>query len=106
MDGWLNYYAVPTSYPYLQRFVLRLKRMWLFILRRRSQMDRFKWASIAKLTARHWPKLEIRHRGRTNDLPSACPQRDPREEPDALAGSSGSVRGALGNQRPYRNRRG
>ena len=57
VDGWLNYYAVPTSY----RFLLRLKRLWLTILRRRSQKDHFKWASIARLTARHWPKLEIRH---------------------------------------------
>ena len=61
LDGWLNYYAVPKSHRYLHRFVLRLKRMWLLILRRRSQKDRFKWASIAQLTARHWPKLKIRH---------------------------------------------
>ena len=33
-----------------------------------------------------------------------CNGRNPREEPDALAGTSGSVRGALGNQRPYRDR--
>ena len=31
---------------------------------------------------------------------------NPREEPDALAGTSGSARGALGNQRPYRDRNG
>ena len=61
VDGWLNYYAVPTSYRFLYRFLLRLKRLWLTILRRRSQKDHFKWASIARLTARHWPKLEIRH---------------------------------------------
>ena len=61
LDGWLNYYAVPTAYRYLQRFVLRLERLWLSILRRRSQKDRFKWARIAQLTARHWPKLKIRH---------------------------------------------
>ena len=61
LDGWLNYFAVPTSYRFLQRFVLRLKRMWLSILRRRSQKDRSTWASIERLTARHWPKLKIRH---------------------------------------------
>ena len=32
-----------------------------------------------------------------------CRQCDPREEPDALAGLSGSVRGASGNRRPYRD---
>ena len=61
VDGWLNYFAVPTSYRHLNRFVRRLKRLWLFILRRRSQKDRTKWASIDSLAARHWPKLEIRH---------------------------------------------
>ena len=61
VDGWLNYYAVPTSYRYLYRFVARLKRLWLRSLRRRSQKDRFKWASITQLAAKHWPKLEIRH---------------------------------------------
>ena len=61
VDGWLNYYAVPTSFLYLNRFIVRLKRMWLSIMRRRSQKDRFSWGQIAKLTARHWPKLELRH---------------------------------------------
>ena len=32
-----------------------------------------------------------------------CNGRNPREEPDALAGTSGSARGAPGNRRPYRN---
>ena len=31
--------------------------------------------------------------------------RNPREEPDALTGTSGSVRGAPGNRRPYRERK-
>ena len=61
IDGWLNYYAVPTSFRYLCRFVLRLKHLWLRSLRHRSQKDRFGWARVAKLSARHWPKLEIRH---------------------------------------------
>ena len=40
------------------------------------------------------------------DVPRKQPWRNPREEPDALAGTSGSARGALGNQRPYRDRSG
>ena len=32
-----------------------------------------------------------------------CHGRNPREEPDALAGTSGSERGAPGNRRPYRD---
>ncbi len=61
VDGWLNYFAVPTAYRYLERFVLRLKRMWLLVLRRRSQKDHSTWADIARLTAQHWPRLVIRH---------------------------------------------
>ena len=61
VDGWLNYFAVPTSFRYLYRFVLRLKHLWLRMLRRRSQRDRSSWAWVTKLTATHWPKLTIRH---------------------------------------------
>ncbi len=61
LDGWLNYYAVPTSYRYLNRFATRLKRLWLRTLRLRSQKDRTNWADITRLENAHWPKLEIRH---------------------------------------------
>ena len=61
LDGWLNYFAVPTSYRYLYRFATRLKRLWLRTLRLRSQKDRSKWDDIARLVAVHWPRLEIRH---------------------------------------------
>ena len=61
VNGWLNYYAVPTSFCYLRCFVARLERLWLRKLRRRSQKDRYKWVSVATPTARYWPKLEIRH---------------------------------------------
>ena len=61
VDGWLNYFAVPTSSRFLQRFVARLTRSWLQILRYRSQKDRTTWASIEKLKKRYWPKLTIRH---------------------------------------------
>ena len=27
VDGWLNYYAVPTSFRYLYRFVVRLEHL-------------------------------------------------------------------------------
>ena len=61
LGGWLNYYAVPGSYRYLYRFVHRLKRLWLTVLRRRSQKDRFEWSSIDRLAERYWPRVEIRH---------------------------------------------
>ena len=55
IDGWLNYYAVPTSFRYLRRFVLRLQHLWLRMLRRRSQKDRTGWARVAKLTTNRMP---------------------------------------------------
>ena len=61
VNGWLNYYAVPTSFLFLSRFVERLQRLWLKSLRRRSQKDRYRWTSLARLTATYWPRLEIRH---------------------------------------------
>ena len=59
--GWLNYYAVPSSYKYLNRFVMRLKRLWLTILRRRSQKDRFSWVKVDMLSTTYWPAVKIRH---------------------------------------------
>ena len=61
LNGWLNYFAVPTSYRYLQRFVARLKRLWLTTLRRRSQKDRYSWDQMDQLVAIYWPKSTIRH---------------------------------------------
>ena len=61
LDGWLNYFAVPTSYRYLGRFVQRLKVLWLRTLRRRSQKDRYSGDRMERVRAKYWPKLRIRH---------------------------------------------
>ena len=61
LNGWLNYYAVPTSAPCLKRFERILKWIWLRALRRRSQRDRFSWQQLHKLTDRYWPSPVIRH---------------------------------------------
>ena len=61
VNGWLNYYAVPTSARFLQSFVHTLKRMWLKVLRRRSQRDRFSWQRLQALVDRYWPTPRIRH---------------------------------------------
>ena len=39
VNGWLNYYAVPTSFRFLRGFIRALKQAWLKVLRRRSQPD-------------------------------------------------------------------
>ncbi len=61
LNGWLNYYAVPTSTPYLKRCYARLRWIWLQVLRRRSQKDRTKWEQLNALTERYWPKPKVRH---------------------------------------------
>lgn len=55
MDGWLRYYAVPTSFPYLKQFTFRLMRLWRRVLRRRSQKDRFTLAKVGALVRAFWP---------------------------------------------------
>ena len=61
VNGWLNYYAVPTSSRFLRSFTYILKRIWLKALRRRSQRDRFSWQRLQALVDRYWPKPWIRH---------------------------------------------
>ena len=61
VNGWLNYFAVPGSTPYLQRFIIRLKRLWQTMLRHRSQRTRSQWGLVSRLTTAYWPKLKIRH---------------------------------------------
>ena len=61
INGWLNYYAVPTTMRYLHRFVRSLRWLWWRELRRRSQKDRFDLAGVDKLSATFWPRLKLRH---------------------------------------------
>ena len=95
LRGWLGYYAVPTSSRSLQRFANDLRRLWLYALRRRSQRDRFTWERAA-LARDHWPRVSILHPWPTERFAVSS-----RQEPDALTGTSGSVRGVPGNRHPY-----
>ena len=61
LRGWLNYYAVPTSSRYLRQFRWRLRRIWIRVLRRRSQKDRFAWTWMLAISNNLWPKLRIVH---------------------------------------------
>ena len=61
VNGWLNYYAVPTSSPTLGGFVRRLAWIWLTTLRRRSQKTRTTMADVTRLKALHWPPVRVRH---------------------------------------------
>ena len=61
LNGWLRYYAVPTSSPSLKRFACRLRRMWLRVLRRRSQKDRTKLDKLGRVAAAFWAPVKILH---------------------------------------------
>ena len=61
VNGWLNYYAVPTSSRTLAGFVWRLEWIWLMTLRRRTQRTAATMAVVRRLTARYWPPVRIRH---------------------------------------------
>ena len=61
LNGWLNYYAVPTSFPLLRRFRHVLKQRWMRALRGRSQKDRFEWEKLDRMCDLLWPELRVRH---------------------------------------------
>ena len=61
LRGWYNYFAVPTSYPYLARFEQRVKREWLTILRKRSQKDRYPRERLDRLCQALWPPVQVLH---------------------------------------------
>ena len=81
---------MPTSFRSLSKFLHSVQRLWMLTLRRRSQKDRFGWQRLRPLTGRYWSKLEIRHPW-PNQLFAV---NHPRQEPDALACTPGSARGA------------
>jgi group II intron reverse transcriptase/maturase len=61
LRGWLGYYAVPTSFRTLSRFVRVVRDLWLRSLRRRAQQRRFSWPRLLALSNRLWPRLSILH---------------------------------------------
>ncbi len=61
LNGWLNYYAVPNSYPTLRQFHHHVQRHWMRSLRRRSQKAGFPWGRLRKMSERYWPPLRVRH---------------------------------------------
>jgi group II intron reverse transcriptase/maturase len=61
--GWLNYHAVPGNSPRMGRFVDEVTRLWLRVLRRRSQRSRSRWtwARMRSFVRRHLPRPRILH---------------------------------------------
>ncbi len=63
VEGWLNYHAVPSNSRRINRFVDEVTRLWLRVLRRRSQRGRCRWtwARMQRLVRRHLPRPRIIH---------------------------------------------
>ena len=63
VQGWLNYHAVPSNFRQLNRFVREVIRMWLRIIRRRSQRGRrrWTWSRMERLASHYLPRPRILH---------------------------------------------
>ena len=63
VQGWLNYHAVPSNSHRINRFVDEVTRLWLRVIRRRSQRgrSRWTWARMQRLARRHLPRPRIVH---------------------------------------------
>ncbi len=63
VQGWLNYHAVPSNSCRIGRFVDEVTRLWLKVIRRRSQRgrSRWTWVRMQRLVRRHLPRPRIVH---------------------------------------------
>jgi RNA-directed DNA polymerase len=62
LRGWFRYYAVPGNYPRLQQFRDAVQKLWLRLLRRRSQRGRrLNWSRFQKVCKRWLPSPRIEH---------------------------------------------
>lgn len=61
LQGHLNYYAVPGNSASLRYFFLRVERLWLKALRRRSQRHRLNWERFRGIWIFFAPRMRILH---------------------------------------------
>ena len=99
VTGFFAYHAVPTNSRALRAFRHHVTDLWRRSLRRRSQKDRMTWERIKKLADDLLPKPASFIPGRMRALPSNTQGGSRVPE----LGTLGSVRGALSNERPYRD---
>ncbi|MEN6426051.1 MAG: hypothetical protein ABFE13_11850 [Phycisphaerales bacterium] len=60
--GWFQYHAVPGNSRSLDRFRTQVARLWLHVVRRRSQKGRhWTWKRMTRLAWRWLPKPQILH---------------------------------------------
>ena len=62
VQGWFNYHAVPGNHHCLDQFRTQVARLWLHVLRRRSQKGhRWTWERMTRLLQRWLPKAQTLH---------------------------------------------
>jgi len=61
LQGHLNYFAVPGNSKSLYYYFIRVRRLWLRSLRRRSQRHRMNWQRFDSLWKRFAPPIRISH---------------------------------------------
>jgi RNA-directed DNA polymerase len=63
VQGWLNYHAVPSNSQSLCRFVDEVTRLWLAMIRRRSQRGHrgWTWERMQRLSRIHLPRPRVTH---------------------------------------------
>ena len=63
VQGWLNYHAVPSNSQRLCRFVDEVTKLWLTVIRRRSQRGRsgWTWERMQRLARLHLPRPRVTH---------------------------------------------
>jgi len=59
--GYFAYHAVPTNFPSLSAFLHHVKRLWLCMLRHRSQRARMPWPRFSRIAADFLPLPRILH---------------------------------------------
>lgn len=59
--GYSNYYAVPTNMRRIRAFRREIARIWLQVLRRRSQKDRTTWKTMQRMLERWVPTAVCVH---------------------------------------------
>lgn len=61
VNGYLNYFAVPTNNRAINSFYRHATWYWFRALRRRSQTNRLTWRGMKRLTDRWIPPARLRH---------------------------------------------
>ena len=100
ISGYYNYFAVPTNGHALAAFRYHIIALWRRTLRRRSQKDDTTWKRIFQLADDWLPKKCLIS---TPGLTSVSPSNTRGGSRMRESRPYGSVRGALSNERPYRD---